>query len=46
MIKSRAAGFDLVANQIQGAMESKKVLPGRAGDVGVDDIQLFCKTYF
>jgi hypothetical protein len=46
MIKSGAAGFDLVANQIQEAMESKKVLPGRAGDAAVDDIQLFCKTDF
>jgi hypothetical protein len=46
MIKSRAAGFDLLANQIQEVMESKQVLPGRAGDAGVDDIQLFCKTHF
>jgi hypothetical protein len=45
MIKSRAAGFDLVANQIQEAIESKKVLPGRAGDAGVDNIQLFLERY-
>jgi hypothetical protein len=46
MIKSRAAGFDLAANQIQEAMESKKVLLRRARDAGVDDIQFFCKTHF
>lgn len=45
MIKSRAAGFDLVENQIQEVMESKQVLPGRAGDAGVDDIQLFLERY-
>lgn len=28
MIKSRAAGFDLVANQIQEVMESKQVFVG------------------